>query len=493
MKKLFSLLLAVFMLTALTATAWAETLPSTSTAKITVNDNRKYAVYQIFTGDLDASTLSNVKWGANGTGTVGTSVAQSVLDALKAVNGKTDLEKLAVIEQYVNLGSAPVKTITKDSTDADRTFAIGYYLLRDVTDSIPDGEEASEFIVKLVGNTTVTAKAGTIVPGKKVQDTNDSTGATDGWKDSADYDIGDDVPFQLSGTISKNYANYTTYYYCFHDTLTAGLTFNPSSVVVKVDGVQITNTNENTYYTVKTTGLSDGCTFKIEFTDLKKIASVTKDSTITVEYTATLNTSAAIGPAGNSNTMHIEYSNNPNSDAHGETTTDKVDVFTYQFKVNKVDETNAPLTGAGFTLYKWVKSGDSGSWVAVGSEVKGENLTTFIWKGLDDGKYKLVETTTPAGCNTMADMEFTITATHDLNSANPSLTGLSCDNSSITVNMASETLTSVLETTIVNYKGTVLPETGATGTMMFIGVGSVLAIAAVVCLVTRKKMSIYQD
>ncbi|MFR7742461.1 MAG: SpaA isopeptide-forming pilin-related protein [Acutalibacteraceae bacterium] len=44
-----------------------------------------------------------------------------------------------------------------------------------------------------------------------------------------------------------------------------------------------------------------------------------------------------------------------------------------------------------------MKKNASGHMQAVGSELKGEDMTTFTWSGLDDGDYKLVETTTPSG------------------------------------------------------------------------------------------------
>lgn len=38
----------------------------------------------------------------------------------------------------------------------------------------------------------------------------------------------------------------------------------------------------------------------------------TNNSVITVEYTAQLNENAVLGTAGNPNTVHLEFSNNPN-------------------------------------------------------------------------------------------------------------------------------------------------------------------------------------
>ena len=47
--------------------------------------------------------------------------------------------------------------------------------------------------------------------------------------------------------------------------------------------------------------------------------------------------------------------------------------------------------------------------------------------------------------------------------------------------------------TVLNSSGTVLPSTGGTGTVLIITIGSILAIGAVIFLVTNKKMSVYKD
>ena len=46
---------------------------------------------------------------------------------------------------------------------------------------------------------------------------------------------------------------------------------------------------------------------------------------------------------------------------------------------------------------------------------------------------------------------------------------------------------------IVNNTGTILPETGAMGTMWLILGGSIFVILAAVFMITRKKMSVYED
>lgn len=494
-RKLASLLLALIMVFALATTAFAAENTIISAPE---GSTRTYDVYQIFTGDLHEGVLSNIKWGKNGTGTEETAVDQTTLAALAAVNGKSDTEKLTEIQKYVKLDSEKFGTVSNGNS---LTVPTGYYLIKDIG-PVNDGEAYSLYVVQVVGPTTISPKVGTTTSDKKVKDTNDSAAnSTTNWQDSADYDIGDAVPFKLSATIAQDYANYTHgYKLTFHDKEDTGLTFNASSVKVYVDGAEITSG-----FTVVTENLGDDCTFEVRFANLKEITSVHAGSVISVEYTSTLNNQAVIGSTGNKNTSHVSYTNNPNDEQageNGETPKDVVIVFTYQTIVNKVTKNPAydaskdtgktgtdsdgntefiPLKGAGFTLYK---KNASGAYEAVGSELKGEDMTTFTWSGLDDGDYKLVETTTPSGYNTIPDIEFTITATHDVTSDNPTLISLS----------GGDKLTGVISTGVVsanieNQSGAQLPSTGGIGTTIFYVLGSVLVIGAAVLLVTKKRMS----
>ena len=490
-KKLASLLLALVMVFALATTAFAA---ENTTISALEGSTRTYEVYQIFTGDLHEGVLSNIKWGKNGTGTVGKAVDQTILDALAAVNGKSNTEKLTEIQKYVKLDSEKFGTVSNGNP---LTVPTGYYLIKDIG-PVNDGEAYSLYVVQVVGPTTISPKVGTTTSDKKVDDKNDSNTTEDAttWQDSADYDIGDAVPFKLSATIAQDYANYTHgYKLTFHDKEGAGLSFNQDSVKVYVDGTLIT-----TGYEVVTEGLADGCTFEVRFASLKDIASVKARSVISVEYTSTLNDQAVIGSTGNKNTSHVSYTNNPNDEQTGEggkTPDDVVIVFTYKTIVNKVtknpnydpkvegSEEYIPLKGAGFTLYK---KNASGRYEAVGSELKSADMTTFTWSGLDDGDYKLVETTTPSGYNTIPDIEFTISAGH-VDGDSPYLNTLSGNVASGTATFTAVVNDGSLSTDVVNNSGTQLPSTGGIGTTIFYVLGSVLVIGAAVLLVTKKRMS----
>ena len=487
MKKLLSLVLSVAMVVAMGVTVFADGTPAyTITAPAT---NHQYEIYQIFTGDLSGETLSNVKWGVNGTGKTGDAVNEATLNALTGinVNGKSDKDKLAVIESFATL-SNPVATITNGDT---YQAAAGYYLIKDKDASLAGKDDSyTTYIVEVVGNVTITPKSDKPSSEKKVKDTNDTTGTTSNWQDSADYDIGDNVPFQLKGTVASNYDSYTVYKFAFHDKESEGLTFNKDSVKVYVDGTEITSGYE------VVTDTKDCDTFDVTFKNLKDIKSVHAGSVITVEYTSKLNDEAVLGSTGNINTMHLEYSNNPNDKQGGETGTtpdDTVIVFTYKVVVNKYANSVAEgnkLTGAEFTLAKKLKDGTTKN-IAV---VKSEDGTSFTFNGLDDGDYILTESKTPEGYNTISPIEFTVTADHKIewgkgDARTDILTGLTGDVTSGEVTFTPSVDKGKLSTDVINKSGSLLPSTGGIGTTIFYVIGGILMVGAGVILVSRRRRS----
>lgn len=379
------------------------------------------------------------------------------------------------------------------------TIEQGYWMFADVTEL--DGEASNSLVmVDTKGQTSITINPKTAIPTveKKVKDIDNSEDGsiTDNlWQDSADHDIGDSVPFKLTATLPSNAQFYQSYTMIFHDTLSAGLTLNPNSVKVymyetKHKADVDTDLNDfakdvTSNFTVTTTGLTDGCTFEVGCENVYAIEGVTKDTAFVVYYEATLNENAVIGAAGNPNEVYLEFSNNPYEEGTGKTEKDKVIVFTYKLVVNKTDSHDHPLEGAGFTLSK--KNLDS-TYTVIGEELKGDAMTTFTWTGLDDGDYKLEETTVPEGYNKMADIVFSISATHDETSDDPKLTSLDGG-----LMGTGDVSTGTITKAIVNNTGTVLPETGAEGTFMLISMSAMVVMVAVVFMVTRKKMSIYED
>lgn len=466
----------------------ATTNPTITFPTDTKYQDHTYEVYQIFTGDLSDGVLSNVKYGENGAKTKGTEVTAAELKQLTDVNveGKTDQDKLDVIKTFADLTGTPVATLTKDKTSY--TAVPGYYLIKDKDGSVSsDATDASTlYITKVVGDVIISPKSDVPSFEKKVKDINDTTGDTSEWQDSADYDFGDKVPFQLKATLPQNYTDYKTYYLAFHDVEENGLSFNTDSVRVAVDGKAVDAAN----YTVKTTGLTDGCTFEVVFTDLKTAVAAAKNgSVITVDYTSTLTEQAVLGNEGNVNKARLQFSNNPNSEQGGESTPtgktpwDNVIVFTYKVVVNKVKENKEALKGAAFKLEKKLKDGTA---TLVKEFTAGED-TSFTFSGLDDGDYILTETTTPAGYNTIKPITFTVTATHNIEWTTEErtdvLTNLNGNAASGEITFTADKTTGSLTTNVINVQGSNLPSTGGMGTVMLYVAGIAVFVLAGATLV----------
>ncbi|MCH3998478.1 MAG: isopeptide-forming domain-containing fimbrial protein [Lachnospiraceae bacterium] len=485
-----AMLLSLVMVMTMGLTAFAEGEPTYTLTLTGTTTGHTYEAYQIFTGDLSTNeggkkVLSNVQWGTGVTYT-GT---ESAADAAKALGDET--MTLAQLEDKLTLNK-PAKTVdsSKDSTVIDG-LAAGYYLVKDKDGTQANKSDAyTKFIVQVVGDAEVKVKSDVPTVVKKVKDTNDSTGATSDWQDSADADIDDDVQYQITGSMPENIADYTTYKYVFTDTMSKGLTYTAKSATIKIGETNVTGSFEETVTTNE-----DGTTVTWTCDNLKGIKDVTvnKETKVVVTYSAKLNENAVIGSAGNPNTVNLTYSNNPNKGGEGETgkTPDDTNiVFTYKVVVNKVDQDKiSPLKGAGFTLQKKVKKTDGETeYRDVKSFTAGDD-TTFTFSGLDDGDYKLIESTTPAGYNTIDPIEFKISADHDVESDDPKLNSLSGTTTIKEVTFTPDTNEGSLTTNVVNKKGSILPSTGGRGTTMIYIIGAALVVTAGVVLVMRKKMN----
>ena len=512
MKKLVSILLALAMILAMSTTVFA-TENETEIFQLTIAGTlgHTYNVYQIYTGDVskegDTLVLSNVKYGKNHYPAVDGATGDPVPEA--ELNNFVNSEDPANYFRTQIYGT-PYAVVNPDTTETSVTINVeaGYYLIVDVTADLPDGQTKSPVLLKVAESTTIASKHATIVSTKKVDDVNDSTAEENGknWQDSADYDFGDDVPFQLTVTLPTTLNAYETYELTFHDKQAAGFD-DPENFNVYIATAQgapkvtipaaTTNTNG---YTVEDCASENceygGCSFTVKVGDIIALYGDTEfadGDMIVVEYTAKLNDNANVGRAGNENSMYVCHPD-------GHTPKDDVTVLTYALTINKIDgTTKAALEGAGFTLQKWNET--AGAWQDVGAEQKGDGMTSFVWTGIDGGKYKLVETTTPAGYNTIADIEFEVNATHKetwLADGNSAFEDLIANNTAGTVVVFADrddagVEDGKLEGNIENYKGVVLPETGAEGTFFLITASALLVIVAAVFMITRKKMSIYED
>lgn len=370
----------------------------------------------------------------------------------------------------------------------------GYYLIRQTAagETKPQ-QDLSLVILNTGGNAAieVNKKNGTPTLEKKVQDKNDSTdtaATVNGWQDSADYDLNDDVPFQLTGTVGSNVDQYTYYKYVFHDTLSDGLTLNQNSIKVAIDGTEIAADKYNVDV--------QGQTFTITFEDLKNVGvTITNTTNVVVTYTAKLNNNALIGSTGNPNTAKLEFANDPHfkGDAADqptdETPEDVVIVFTYEYIVDKTfPEGNVPAVLPTFTLYKYI-NGIEKKVADVQVTDNGEAAEprfTANFPRIDDGRYVVKETVVPDGFNKAADVYFEVSATHSETAEKPELTSLSVtyytDATFTTVatgvNGEVNTTDGTVQTTIANTTGNQLPSTGGMGTTILYAAGAAIVLIA---------------
>lgn len=500
MKKLMAALLAVAMVCAMAIPAFAAagTVVSGSKVDVTKHD---FEAYQIFSAKLDSGRLSDVTWGEGVKG-------DDLLAALKTATTLGDFSKcntasdVAKILEGFNTEQATkfaafvangyLSTTKIAGTGTIDLLSAGYYLIKDVTEV--EGEyDASNLTLLLVsGPETVTPQVKTDIPTlqKKVKDKNDSAGTTTDWQDSADYDIGDIIPYQLTATLG-NVSNFDTYYVEFVDTMDHLTYRNITSVKV---GDKTLSAGE---YSSNWDSANKKLTVSI---DNVKAFGATNGSTITVEYTAILDSDAVLGSTGNPNEAYLVFSNNPNGDGKGKTAPDKNIVFTYKVVANKVDQDGIALPGAAFALYKklpavptdgtsHIMEGDDAYApvkelnVGENGEVEDKKLTTFEWTGIDDGEYMIKEIITPAGYNSIEPIKFTVTADHQIEADDPKLTELT-GGDKFTGSVDHSTLTIEIQ----NRMGSTLPGTGGIGTTIFYVVGGGLMVAAAILLITKKRM-----
>lgn len=453
-----------------------------------------------------------------------TLTAGSKVDDFVAAIGKFDSTKTKRFAENL------YKSLKKDGVAADANSAAvaagafsttlsgpqGYYLIVQTTAANDAGKTMSAVIVNTAGQAgvTVSPKKDTVTVSKKVQENMDGVNnpaSEDNWGTAADYNIDDYVKFQLTGSLPTDYADYTSYEYTFHDTADQGLTFvNDTTHPVKVYAVNDNNKVELkqdtlTGYQVLTSDIN-GETFNVKFADLKKAqaekagdtVNITSSTQIVVEYYAQLNENAVLGSNGNQNKVYLQFSNNKYGEGTGKTEEHKVTVFTFKLEVTKYGKTDSDkeaLNGAGFTLYKATKVNPADSdYAKVGDEVQHTNGNVFDFTGLDSGYYKIVETTTPKGYNTIDPITFTVTATYnsadepgtltDLTVTDVKVGGVASAEQTFTVNRGTgEAGTAQIKTDVVDIPGSKLPSTGGMGTVLLYVAGIAVFVLAGATLV----------
>lgn len=500
MKKLTAILLALVLLLAMTTAVFAE---GTTTGSITINGVSNSATYEIYRLlDLEsyntASGAYSYKVNSSWSGFFATEEALKYVAIDSAgyvtwINGDDDASvaafaKLALdyaktnniqpVQSSKNEGEFVITT-NEETGVTSGTFSnleLGYYLvdssmgaLCGLTTTNPDA--------------SINAKNGTPTLDKQVEE--DSTSQ---WGDGNTADIGQTVKFRATINVHAGAENYV-----FHDVMSAGLTFLTVSKIEHI--IPGTNTTETatvgTDYTVWTKpgitedpadDVTDGCTFEIRFSQDFCDHLETNDKII-IYYEAMLNKDAIVGDAGNTNEAWLSYGED-HSTAHDTTNT-----YTYGIDIIKTDSQNTLIDGAEFRIYDAPTGGNEVAVVLMDDGVTyrrartDETGVSIVVKngkarvvGFDNGTYYLEETVAPAGYNKLTARQKFIIADGNLDSV---------FNGSI--------YSSGSGVHVVNKTGSMLPETGAGGTMLFLTLGSVAVLGAGILLVTKKRMSMIED
>ena len=406
MKKLMAALLAVAMVCAMAIPAFAAEGAGATTGegKITIDNaviGHTYKIYRILNLQYNDTAKSfryekNDKWGAF----VEEQTAYLAVDSKTGVvtwansdnadNG-TAIKALAVAAgQHVTDTPSLAADDSKEATSNTVIFdnlPLGWYLV--VSDLTTDAICSIDTTAKQV---TIREKNGVPTVTKEVEY------ASGSWGEGNDGNVGDTVNFQT--TIYVTDGNPTNY--VLHDKMSNGLAFQTGTISVKKNGDPFTD------YTIETP--IDDCTFEIKF----KEGSLHTNDKVVVTYSATINSNAVVGTAGNENETWLKYGNN------GETTHGRTKTYTWKFNILKFftnsNDEKQYLADVEFVLYRKNNTTDPAEYAKFDSNnkltgwTKNEseagklrtNATSNVCvEGLDEGTYFLKETATPVGFNSL--------------------------------------------------------------------------------------------
>lgn len=500
MKKLAALLLALLLTLTMTS-AFAD---ETERGSITINGVSEKTTYEIY------RLLDLVSYDTNG-GTYSYKVNEDWASFFETDEAKACFEidadgypkwigseEADVVAKFAKDALAyakehqivPVASTKNSDMEMDGTIGkfedltLGYYLIDSTMGALCG-------LTTTNPNASIQAKNGIPIVDKQVQE--DSTNQ---WGDLNTADIGQTVNFRVTISVHPGAENYV-----LHDVMSAGLTFDPASVKVyhivpKSNGEQESHSATlDTDYTVVTEGLEDGCTFEVRFTQDFCDHLETNDK-VGVTYSAMLNRHAIIAKDGNPNEAWLEYGeeNESNHDItitksfgidivktdkqhtlidgakfkiyDAETNGNEVAVVLLKNDADQyIDENGDPLAEGENPLYRRARADETG----VEIEVK-DGLVRIV--GFDNGTYYLEETQEPNGYNKLTKRQKFIISDANLDAV-----------------FNDTVFSGGSGVHVINNSGTMLPETGGIGTTLFYVIGGLLAVAAVVLLVTKKRMN----
>lgn len=465
MRKLFTVLLALAMTLALAVSAFAA-----DTGSITITNpqgDHTYTAYKIFdvtySGDNYSYTISGTEAAFNTVKTYADVAANGLNLTAVANTNKYNVSigagfSAASFAQHLktNAGSLGTGTaFTKvDNTMKASGLALGYYFVSGTSGAVCELATAKDIQIR---------DKNEVPQIEKVVNDNDGT-----------VEIGQVLSYTITGKVPST-KGYTEFTYQVTDTMTEGLTFN-NDVKVTIGGLDVTGAatitnNENGF---------------VASVNMMKYQDQI-DAPVVITYTATVN-EKAIQRDKETNTATLKYSNNPADKTSFKESSVEVEVFSFNIVINKyaTGNENTKLEGAKFVLkkaangpyYKYDAATKVVSWVdakADATEVITDADGAARFDGLEAGTYYLEETAAPAGYNQLTKDIIIVLDKTGSATINGAASAPGTDHS--------------LTTGVANSTGTVLPETGGTGAVIFVALGALAVICAGVFLVTNKRMS----
>ena len=465
MRKLFRVLLALAMTLALAVPAFA----ADTTGSITITNpqgDRTYTAYKIFdvtySGDNYSYTISDTDTAFNTVKAYADVAANGLNLTAVADTGKYNVSigvgfSAASFAQHLKTNVGSLGTGTDFTTDGNTMkasgLALGYYFVSGTSGTVCELATAKDIQIR---------DKNEVPEIKKDVDDNDRT-----------VEIGQKLTYTITGKVpsTKGYNEFT---YQVTDTMTEGLTFN-NDVTVTIGGVDVTSA-------ATITNNGNGFVASVNMMHYQDQI----DAPVVITYTATVN-EKAIQRDKETNTATLKYSDNPADKNSFKESSVEVEVFSFNIVINKYAAGNesTKLEGAKFVLknaegkyYNCDTATKAVTWVvgkADTTEVTTDVNGVARFDGLQAGTYKLEETAAPAGYNQLIK-DITIVLKED---------GSATIDDAASTPEADRSLTAG----VANSTGTMLPETGGIGTVIFVALGALAVICAGVFLVTNKRMS----
>jgi len=503
MRKLLAMFLAILMVMSLATTAFAQDVGTDAEDKgtITISNAAKgetYTIYKLF----DATVNED-----------GTSIAYTgdIPDSLTAYFVKDETTGAITATEAAGSGnnmSEGLKTALKEwaktATNAASAKSDGSKLNF-------NGLDYGYYVVTTTQGSQLISVDSTM-PDVTVYDKNTKEITADKTVDNVSYSIGDTVNYTAEFATVNFYGEGSGAKQVIKYTITDTLPEFLADVVI--DSVVITKADGTTTDATLTVNSFDAdgkivIDWANEVATKQWTSKYDNGAKIIVKYHGTLTSVTNINTA-DKNTVKIQPTLDDNTTPWNDNWKDSTEIKTYGAALKKTDGTKA-LAGAEFTVKGLtVQAGDAaGEYIVVSYDPDSDDESTTLVTNEDgklyivglasDVKLTVTETKAPDGYNKLdAPVELTpqvmTTAIYTASGtiyydADGNVVAEESSSSSSEVVEKNLTDLDANAVEVINNAGTELPSTGGMGTTLFYILGSVMVLAAVVLLVTKKRMA----